>query len=588
MRECVTPPLSFVWLRRLTLLHILACADSFLLIGRLKFTTMNRLLHENIMEHFPIQDRQLLVQQTIQDETENLLQIATTHSKKKSRQELIGTARKLPNQVLALIFSTLAFNSHVDADHSRSVASAMESVAYAEAVDRDLAKRLMKALLCSYEQLPTRVDLRIVTHFARAFQIDCRDNEGFSAFVANVVGPVLATQHDKDSVGPALALISQLKPWSHLSPILAINAAIPLDLWHAAENICVTSDESAVEALIEAAFQAKTYRRADSFCTRFYEKGGKHRYLEARFLHACDTIAKLVCKGSVAVIERQVERVDRAVLRVAAESSCLLNKDLQRTASPDIRRFALTRLEDAANIGAAQRYAEIWGMEYRCDEETLAATAQARKAKYIQWEDVHDGEPPDLISTPEQLLESFREISDGIFGFDVEWSDEAVGADLLQIATEHMTFLIDITALSATVEGANALETTIGRIFASNHCRVVGFNCTQDVSKLRSSPCARSIHWLDSSAAVVDVQSIVTLNDVQLGKHGLSRVCERFLGKALDKSEQCSSWIDRPLTRRQRVYAALDAWVCVKVYDKVAAIATESKTDIRETKMQKV
>jgi ribonuclease D len=45
------------------------------------------------------------------------------------------------------------------------------------------------------------------------------------------------------------------------------------------------------------------------------------------------------------------------------------------------------------------------------------------------------------------------------------------------------------------------------------------------------------------------------------GGHGLKAVCARELGITLDKGEQTSNWARRPLTERQRAYAAVDAEV---------------------------
>jgi len=54
----------------------------------------------------------------------------------------------------------------------------------------------------------------------------------------------------------------------------------------------------------------------------------------------------------------------------------------------------------------------------------------------------------------------------------------------------------------------------------------------------------------------------------QTNNRGLSAVCEIYLGKPLDKAEQCSDWDARPLTRSQMEYAALDAWVCATLCEK--------------------
>jgi len=50
------------------------------------------------------------------------------------------------------------------------------------------------------------------------------------------------------------------------------------------------------------------------------------------------------------------------------------------------------------------------------------------------------------------------------------------------------------------------------------------------------------------------------------GGHGLAAVCQRELGIYLDKSEQTSDWMRRPLSKSQLEYAALDAEVLVKLH----------------------
>ena len=53
------------------------------------------------------------------------------------------------------------------------------------------------------------------------------------------------------------------------------------------------------------------------------------------------------------------------------------------------------------------------------------------------------------------------------------------------------------------------------------------------------------------------------------GREGLSAICQRVLGKPLDKGSQLSNWARRPLTRRQQQYAALDALCLVDCVDKM-------------------
>jgi len=509
----------------------------------------------------------------------------------------------------------------------------------------------------------------------------------------------------KQTVAAALGLAQQIAPWAILSPVPIVEIAITFDLWHGAETICASSSTTtisntnksnaingraiqAVHTLIDAALEAKLYRHADTFATTFYDVGGRSRFIEARLLHAYNTIAKVVQKGQISLVERQVERIDRAVVRVTDDEPVICNDDGTEStttttttttttmdAKSEIRTYALRRLEEATQTDAALRLARIWGiLDYHFDEEVAKAAFELRKKKYIQFEDVMPVGVPGLICTPKDLVTAFElelgfevgvvdgnvdeNISDDnvngdgglreettdnveqrssipssspfsstiVVGFDAEWGDDHAGVDILQIATTDAVILIDIPAVSMSPGGGNALERTVGRLFDRRlQCRrcvgcgenggcdddnddgdgrnvadivVVGFSCKQDLSRLRSSPCTpllddydddynddevtphprqkrkrKRSHWLSGTSAVLDAKNFgEEYDEPKLKRLGLSRFCEFYLGKPLDKAEQCSMWSVRPLSLEQRAYAALDAWVCVAIYDKVFGV----------------
>ena len=446
----------------------------------------------------------------------------------------------------------------------------------------------------------------------------------------------------------ALACATQLgHPWRVLSPAALVEAAVSYKLWHAAERVCqtvvqqqqqqqlnssgtgndaVAMVETAVHGLVDAALEARMYRLADAYATAFYDAaggGGPSRYLDARYLHACDTIAKVIRKRALPIIERQAERVDKAVAKVvrstgtgaanAAAAAAAVDapgEDARdsftcvETASSDIRNFAIQQLEESGDIDTVHRFTELWGMEYIHDEERLKAVLAAKRDKYLQWDELFPDIPvPSLTSTPDALLQNFRELVEQpspspsphgkVYGFDVEWTDDSSGAALLQISTLQTVLLVDIVSLSKTVEGADALASTVGGLFASPDAVVVGFACRQDLSMLRSTPCPtrageqQQRHWLKETSAVVDLKDLVAAATCP----GLSRCCLSYLGKLLDKSEQCSLWTRRPLSAEQRAYAAMDAHVCALIYlkmledDATAAAAgttTSSSQDLQQ------
>jgi ribonuclease D len=63
-------------------------------------------------------------------------------------------------------------------------------------------------------------------------------------------------------------------------------------------------------------------------------------------------------------------------------------------------------------------------------------------------------------------------------------------------------------------------------------------------------------------------------------------------GKGLEKNEQCSDWLCRPLTREQREYACLDAWACAAIYLKIihslSKVNSLSKDANHDGRMQEV
>ena len=456
-------------------------------------------------------------------------------------------------------------------------------------IGHDVVTHVLRALLVRASS-DRSLNLHTLAYFAKAFNLDDANGQ-HTEMSANVMKYVLGLSRadgpvilDKQIVHGALALAHQVRPWPLLPPQVLADAAITFDLWSSAESMCRSAHDSAlktksdstqfnsslsnavaaVEFLIDTAMETnKCYRRADYMATHLYDAGGKSRYTKARLCHACETIAKVVLKSKFPIIEAQVERVDKAVAKANDNPE----------ASSTVRNFALQQLEAAGCVDEAHRLAALWNMEYTYDEEAVLAAAAAKRLKYLQWDDAVSGSIPELLSTPEGLLDAFQkfrnsEYEHGPFGFDAEWDEDCDGAALLQLAHPHEVLLIDVPALSATTEGVSALRDTVGKLMSCPNSVVVGFACRQDLSRLRSSPCVGESHWLSETNAVVDAQSFLNEGNPSPVMLGLSRVSESYFGKPLDKSEQCSMWSRRPLSETQCIYAALDAWVCAALHQK--------------------
>jgi len=373
----------------------------------------------------------------------------------------------------------------------------------------------------------------------------------------------------KDFIAPALSIIANIRPWDHVRVDRLVRMAASMDLWYSAELLCdatidtvlssrpasdirngnkpmmatsFTHGEEAVPlftagslisssipqnsiahlaagVIIDVTFDNRLYRRADVFASKYYSFGGHERFAEARYLHACDTIDKLIKKRQVQIIDKQIERVDDMVARVSEDSrTCGYQTRWHgeggavETMSARIRELSLRRLRASNNHAAAIRLAKIWEMDYEQDPIQMMEELEKRRLIFLQWDDAEcpgsssgdDDKPgpvpvPEPISNPVDLLMKFSELVEmhETVGFDCEFHESINFVALLQLSTTTYSLLLDIPALAVTRDGCDALRATVGKLFtrSSGARRVIGFACKDDIKRLRASPCVTAEHW---------------------------------------------------------------------------------------------
>lgn len=451
------------------------------------------------------------------------------------------------------------------------------------------------------------IDLHILTSYIRAF---VSDTSPLTSIASQVIRNQLHLREDnifnensprpkvtKVDAAAALNLAAEVAPWSEIPPRLLVDVSLSMNLQHAAERICVSAVQSsntsqdelheAVQSLIDGTSENHQYRQADAYSTEFYDYGGKSRFAEARFIHACDTICKVIVKRQFPIIERQVERVDKAFERIQKDH--VINEEAPLRNGPiEIREFALSQLRESNLHDIAHRLASLWEMEYIYDEKDVEKYIQARKSRYLQWENIfqRDTVIPEEISCPMELRSKFEGMiqtchKGECIGFDVEWADDIPGAALLQLSTVSFAILVDIPKLIESSEGCEALHDTIGKIFKGEYKRkdsdlqfvpfIVGFSCREDLKRLSASSKQSKVSWFepDDIKYFRDIKPFLSEENEKLKHLGLSRICELYFKKPLDKSEQCSLWSRRPLSESQRIYAALDAWAVAALWTKI-------------------
>eukprot|EP00434_Breviolum_minutum_P018130 symbB.v1.2.015993.t1/scaffold1193.1/size133507/12 len=149
----------------------------------------------------------------------------------------------------------------------------------------------------------------------------------------------------------------------------------------------------------------------------------------------------------------------------------------------------------------------------------------------------------------------------GVIGLDAEWKpweerrrdgrDSVNPVQLLQLAWTDVVYLLDLPMLIT--------EPKLQELFTylrDDRCVLVGFGLESDLRRLADSYPQLLSTWSSSSFYHIDMADLSPQ-----GVNSLDGFCAFCLGRALDKTEQCSRWDLRPFSEQQLKYAALDAWI---------------------------
>ena len=168
----------------------------------------------------------------------------------------------------------------------------------------------------------------------------------------------------------------------------------------------------------------------------------------------------------------------------------------------------------------------------------------------------------DALEAEQWLREHIVDCSTGAVGFDTEQRPQFVSKKdggtenetaVLQLGVETSCLVLHIYHMS---EMPESLES----ILRDENILKIGSGIDKDASKLtreRGLVCK----------GLVDTQHVAT--SLGLQKIGLKALAEQFLGIELDKGVALTNWENFPLHLRQIEYAALDAWVGLKVYQEM-------------------
>lgn len=160
--------------------------------------------------------------------------------------------------------------------------------------------------------------------------------------------------------------------------------------------------------------------------------------------------------------------------------------------------------------------------------------------------------PFSLITSDDALAEIASPLQrEAVIGLDIETTLYRQELRLLQIATPNHTYIVDPLA-------GVSLE-PLRRLLGPEGPLKVIHNASFERRILGEAGFAlgRVFDTLTTSRRIGPANA----------KHGLAEVCERHIGRILDKSLQTTDWSKRPLSQAQLDYAAADAEVLLELYE---------------------
>lgn len=162
------------------------------------------------------------------------------------------------------------------------------------------------------------------------------------------------------------------------------------------------------------------------------------------------------------------------------------------------------------------------------------------------------------IDSPEAVDKAMIALShESIIGIDTETRPSFrkgvhYNVSLIQLSTADTCFLIRLNR--------TGMPDSLLSLLESKHIVKVGLSLHDDYQAL----CKRRSF---KAGSFIDLQKFV-------GKYGieemsLQKIFAIIFGQRISKSQQLTNWENDVLTDKQKLYAATDAWACLKIYNQL-------------------
>ena len=144
-----------------------------------------------------------------------------------------------------------------------------------------------------------------------------------------------------------------------------------------------------------------------------------------------------------------------------------------------------------------------------------------------------------------------------VIGFDTETRPSfrpgvTFRVSLLQLSSPEVCYLFRLNRIP--------LDKAILQLFENKRLLKVGADVAGDLRSLRQIR-----HFRD--AGFIDLQAIAP--EWGIAEKSLRKLSAIVLGQRVSKALRLSNWEAATLTDKQQLYAATDAWVCTRIYDRL-------------------
>ena len=144
-----------------------------------------------------------------------------------------------------------------------------------------------------------------------------------------------------------------------------------------------------------------------------------------------------------------------------------------------------------------------------------------------------------------------------VIGFDTETRPSfrpgvTFRVSLLQLSSPEVCYLFRLNRIP--------LDKAILQLFENKRLLKVGADVAGDLRSLRQIR-----HFRD--AGFIDLQAIAP--EWGIAEKRLRKLSAIVLGQRVSKAQRLSNWEAATLTDKQQLYAATDAWVCTRIYDRL-------------------